>query len=401
MSSPTPSRHTLKFRILVPTLIACCPMLLTPFTALACGGFFSPDVSIDQNAERLIFTVNPGSITLYEQIHYTGTASDFAWVLPVPSVPKLDTTTVDVFRDLDMQTAPRFIAPEPPSCGLAPFRAGTLTGGGAPPPAGNVNVYSGGNVGPYSYDVIGSSDPTALLKWLQSHHYRINTSMLPLISIYTSSHMLFLAMRLQPQAGIQDIQPIKVTFATSQPQITIPMRMAAVASSQHLDLLVWIFGSSRFAPQNYQSFQISQQQLSVEPYAGANYTQLIDNAVSQANGHAFITEYAQPTNNLHATTPLLNQLLQSYSYVTRLRTRMSPDQMTVDPTFAVQSGLPNVEDTYDLSNRPVPTTCSGFNLFLGSLGQGAYLLAFLVLVLLIGAVTVIIELIRGRRSTRL
>ncbi len=80
MSSPTPLRHTLKVRILVPALIACCSMLLMPFTALACGGFFSPDVSIDQNAERIIFTVNPGSITLYEQIHYSGTASDFAWL---------------------------------------------------------------------------------------------------------------------------------------------------------------------------------------------------------------------------------------------------------------------------------------------------------------------------------
>jgi hypothetical protein len=257
-------------------------------------------------------------------------------------------------------------------------------------------VYGNGNVGPYSYDVIGSSNPTALLKWLQSHQYRVNASMLPLISPYTSAHMLFLAMRLQPQAGVQDIQPIKVTFATTQPQITIPMRMAAVASSQHLDLLVWIFGSSRFVPQNYQSFQISPQQLSIDPYAGANYTQLIDNAVSQANGHAFLTEYAQPTSNLHASTPLLQQLLQSYSYVTRLRTRMSPNQLTLDPTFVPQSGLPNVEDTYDLSNRPVPTTCSGFNLFLGSLGQGAYLLAFVVLVLLIGAVIGVIWLVRRR-----
>ena len=116
----------------------------------------------------------------------------------------------------------------------------------------------------------------------------------------------------------------------------------------------------------------------------------------QVNGHAFITEYAQPTSNLHANASLLNQLIQNYSYVTRLRTRMSPAQMTVDPTFVPQSGLPNVEDTYDLSNRSVPTTCSGFNLFLGSLGQGAYLLAFVVLILLIGVIIGVIFLIRRR-----
>jgi hypothetical protein len=178
MSSPISSRRTPKFRILVPTLIALCSVLLTPFTALACGGFFSPDVSVDQNAERLIFTVNPGSITLYEQIHYTGTASDFAWVLPVPSVPKLDTASVDVFNELDSQTAPRFISQQPPACGLAPLGSGAPAGGIPPQQVASVNVYGVVNDGPYSYDVSGSTEPTALLKWLQSHQYRVNASML-------------------------------------------------------------------------------------------------------------------------------------------------------------------------------------------------------------------------------
>src|SRR6266567_7707338 len=103
-------------------IIALCFVVLTPLTALACGGFFvPPGTPLDQNIERIIFAVSPGSMTVYEQINYKGAANDFAWVLPVPSVPKLDTAPVNTFRNLDQQTVPRFIGPEPPQCGLPPL----------------------------------------------------------------------------------------------------------------------------------------------------------------------------------------------------------------------------------------------------------------------------------------
>ena len=244
----------MKLRFACSTILATCYIFLMPLAALACGGFFTPGTPLDQNIERIIFAAAPGSMTVYEQINYSGSASDFAWVLPVPSMPKLDTAPVSVFRGLDQQTVPRFIGPEPPQCGLPPLGPHP-TGSGAPPPGG-VNVYGSGTVGPYAYDVIGSSDSTALTKWLLGHHYHIPNQVQPAIQSYIQAHMLFLAMRLQPQAGIQDIAPIKVTFATTQPQVMIPLRMAASSAMPHMGILVWIFGSGRFVPQNYQTIQI-------------------------------------------------------------------------------------------------------------------------------------------------
>jgi hypothetical protein len=378
-----------KLRFACSAIFAMCSMLLMPLAALACGGFFTPGTPLDQNIERIIFAAAPGSMTVYEQINYTGSASDFAWVLPVPSVPKLDTAPVSTFRSLDQQTVPRFIGPEPPQCGLSPLGPRPV-GSGAPPPTG-VNVYGSGAVGPYAYDVIGSSDPTALTRWLLGHHYNIPDQVQPAIQSYTQAHMLFLAMRLQPQAGVQDIQPVKVTFATTQPQVMIPLRMAASSAMPHMGILVWIFGSGRFVPQNYQPLQIRKDQIALDPYAGANYEQLVENAASQANGHGFITEYAQPSSRLYThSDPTLAGLQQHYSYVTRLYTRTSPEQMTLDPIFAAQSGLPNVNNVYDLSNEPAPTTCDPFNLFLGSLGQLIYLAALLVMLgLVVGGVVLI------------
>ncbi len=384
----------MKLRFTASIIMAICSILLMPLAALACGGFFTPGTPLDQNIERIIFAVAPGSMTVYEQINYSGSASDFAWVLPVPSVPKLDTAPVNTFRNLDQQTVPRFIGPEPPQCGLPPL--GLRPGSSGLPPRG-VNVYSSGTVGPYAYDVIGSSDPAALSKWLLGHHYHIPDQMQPAIQSYTQAHMLFLAMRLQPQAGVQDIQPVKVTFATTQPQVMIPLRMAASSAMPHMGILVWIFGSGRFVPQNYQPLQIRKTQIALDPYAGANYEQLVERAASQANGHGFITEYARPSSMLNTEgDPTLAGLQQRYSYVTRLYTRISPEQMTVDPVFAAQSGLPNVSNVYDLSKEPAPTTCDPFNLFLGSAWPLIYLAGILVILgLVVGGVT----LIRRRASS--
>ncbi len=378
----------MKLRFACSTIIAICSILLMPLAALACGGFFTPGTPLDQNIERIIFAISPGSMTVYEQINYSGSASNFAWVLPVPSVPKLDTAPISTFRNLDQQTVPRFIGPEPPQCGLPPLGLRPVSSG---LPPGGVNVYGSGTVGPYAYDVIGSSDPAALTKWLLGHHYHIPDQVQPAIQSYTQAHMLFLAMRLQPQAGVQDIQPVKVTFATTQPQVMIPLRMAASSAMPHMGILVWIFGSGRFVPQNYQPLQIRKTQIALDPYAGANYEQLVENAASQANGHGFITEYAQLSSMLDTQgDPTLAGLQQRYSYVTRLYTRISPEQMTLDPVFAAQSGLPNISNVYDLSNEPAPTTCDPFNLFLGSMGPLIYLAAILVILgLVVGGVTLI------------
>ncbi len=380
----------MKLRFACSTIIAMCSILLMPLAALACGGFFTPGTPLDQNIERIIFAAAPGSMTVYEQINYSGSASDFAWVLPVPSVPKLDTAPISTFRNLDLQTAPQFIGPEPPQCGLPPLGLRPVSSG---LPPGGVNVYGSGTVGPYAYDVIGSSDPAALTKWLLGHHYHIPDQVQPAIQSYTQAHMLFLAMRLQPQTGVQDIQPVKVTFATTQPQVMIPLRMAASSAMPHMGILVWIFGSGRFVPQNYQPLQIRKTQIALDPYAGANYEQLVEKAASQANGHGFITEYAQPSSMLDTQgDPTLAGLQKGYSYVTRLYTRISPEQMTLDPVFAAQSGLPNVSNVYDLSKEPAPTTCDPFNLFLGSAWPLIYLAGILVILgLVVGGAALLIR----------
>jgi len=362
-------------------LFALCCVLLTPLSAAACGGMFSADAYTEQSAERLIFAVDPGQVTLYEQIRYTGSPKDFAWVLPVPAVPTVETAPLSLFQDLDRQTAPRFSLPSPPDCG---FNGGT--GAAAPQqPSSPVNVYSGGTVGPYTYSVIGSSNPQALTRWLTDHHYNVPAASRAQMQPYIAAHLFFLAMRLQGSAGVQDMTPVKIRYANVGPAITIPLRMATPMGKESLGVQVWIFAGSRFVPQNYQSVQPDYSRLATTAYAT-----LVSQAVSGVRGHGFVTEYAQPAGSLFAGDRELAALKQQYRYLTRLYTNISPAQINLDPSFVARAGLPDVSPVHEIAASS-PPSCPPSLLAVGGIVSGC--------VLVIGLSIVLFVVISRRRRT--
>lgn len=363
-------------------------MLISPLSAAACGGLFPADAYTEQSAERLIFAVEPGKVTLYEQIHYTGSPRDFAWVLPVPAVPSVDTTSISLFQELDQDTTPRFYQTSAPGCG-------DNAAAGAPAPApGAVNVYSSGAVGPYHYNVISSSDPQALTGWLTAHKYKIPQESLAEMQPYIAAHMFFLAMRLQGNASTQDMLPVKITYATDQPAITIPLRMAIPMGKENLGVLVWIFAQNRYVPQNYQSLQLNYDQLGNNLYSRSAYPDLVSQAVNKVKGHGFVTEYAQPTSALSTSDPVLTALTRSYPYLTRMYTSIAPAQINLDPAFVAATGLPNVSAIHQVANpvsaQPLFCAPSG-GVISGIISGGIAILAFGIILFLLW---------RRRRNTR-
>jgi hypothetical protein len=173
-----------------------------------------------------------------------------------------------------------------------------------------------------------------------------------LIKVYTDEGMVFLAMKLQPQQGVQDIQPIKMTYAGSQP--IIPIRLTAVAAVPNMNVLTWVFADAQAYPLNYARPTIEDADFRGTPFAAPhNYLALVDQTVDLYAGRAFITEYAQPTNELMdfaPTDPLVLEFIDQYAYVTRLFGRISPEEMTVDPIFDIQAALPDVSNVRDLSD---------------------------------------------------
>ncbi len=344
-------------RILIGSILVFVFMILgvaQPGTAEACGGLFCQNSPVDQNAERIIFTQNrDGTVSAIIQIQYTGFAEDFSWILPLPTpitaedieVPE---TAVTAFLEIEQSTNPVFINPTRPDCARLDqdFGFDAVLSEPSAEESG-VEIFASGEVGPFGFDVIGSEDPSALIVWLRDNAYTVTEQMEPLINLYVEEQFVFLAMRLLPEQGVQDIQPIKVTYASERPMI--PLRLTAVAANPDMAVLLWFYAEKQAIPVNYAHMEIHDEDLIINTFGGNNYRSLMGQRADEFGGQAFVTEYAAPTHELAVSDPLLQELGQKYAYLTRLNTVISPEEMTVDPVFDYDPQRRDVSNIHDLT----------------------------------------------------
>ena len=264
--------------------------------------------------------------------------------MPLPEAIPADAVAVpkdamEAFRELEAATDPVFIPPPVPECvSLQPTPAAMA--------AATVEVFASGEVGPYGFHVVGSDDPDALVVWLSDNGYRVTADMEPIIDRYVDEQFVFLAMKLRPDQGVQDIEPVKVTYPSERPMI--PLRLTAVAANPNMAVIVWIYADRQATPVNYASMNIANDELVFFGWGGQhNYRQLMGDRADEFGGQAFITEYAAPSRELRIVHPLLRELRDRHPYVTRLNTVISPEEMTVDPVFDYDAQLKDVSNVRD------------------------------------------------------
>src|SRR5579864_6997839 len=237
--------------------------------ARACGGCFIRPTSQNGTVvtdHRMIFSVSPTQSTLYDQIKYTGSPSDFAWVLPVHGQVGIGVSSDLLFTVLDQNTQTTILAPpypcQPCNC-VQRNTAGGASGssGGGPSTAAvdaGVVVTSQQVVGPYSTVQLhptSTSDTMAVTSWLEANGYNIPTSVDPIIAAYVSEGFDFLAIKLVPGMGVQSMRPISVTSTGAA--LSLPLRMVAAGTGATVGITLWVVATGRYEPQNFTSFTIA------------------------------------------------------------------------------------------------------------------------------------------------
>ncbi|MBV70445.1 MAG: hypothetical protein CMH52_03765 [Myxococcales bacterium] len=338
--------------------------LIAPSVAAACGGFFCNAQPVDQQAERIIFVQeDENTVTSYVEIQYQGAPDAFAWIVPVPAVPDLDTWQSMSFNALDLVTEPQwnfqddcfFLEADAPAAN----RAGE--DGGDP-----VIVLDQRRVGPFDTVTLQSADPRELVQWLRDNEYRIIPAMEPFIALYTAENMKFLAMKLAPGEDTDSIQPIKMTYTAANP--AIPLRLTAVAAQLEMGVKVWILGDQKYGARNVPDIAIGDDEVVMDFNRWENnYLPLVARKVDAAGGKGFVTELAEPTERLvemvrDSVVPdrvgqegidardALAELLASKPYITRLYTRLSPEEMDIDPIFERIDG-PDVSNIHVIESE--------------------------------------------------
>jgi MYXO-CTERM domain-containing protein len=349
----------------VPSLAALAASL--PAAALACGGFFCQIVPVEQNAERILFEVDPsGTTTVVVDIRYSGEPDAFSWVVPVPVTPALDVAPPSSLALLDGATGPMILAP-PTKCtgGVGQERALV----GASGDDDDVNVEDLPQVGPFDPEVVSSDDPAALIDWLNENGYLITAEMEPLIASYVQQGLKFLAMKLAPDAGVGDITPIAMSYTASP---MIPLSLTAVAAEPEMGVIVFVAASERWQSSNYMNLTLDPADVQANPVNGqTNYFPLISWLVDEAGGRAFVTQFADTqsvvsdnvagvflgADDEEEARTWVNAVLARRGYLTRLYTRVSAVEMTIDPQFQAAPDSTPVSRVIDLSDRPAVETC--------------------------------------------
>lgn len=359
----TTAKRTLFFR-LTTSLLLTLMVMITARSASACGGLFCQNTPVTQAAERIIFADNgDGTLTTIVQINYTGEDIDFSWILPIPTPITADDVAVpdlaeDAFTELHRLTDVQIVAPEEPECtrrdDIFFDTAVEMAAEESMEEEAAVEVFASGEVGPYAFDVIGSSDKTALITWLRDNNYRVDPPMEPLIDLYVREEFVFIAMKLLPDQGADQIAPIQITYESDAPMI--PLRLTAVAANPNMGIFVWFYGQAQAVPTNFTHMEILDGEIEFTDFGGNNYPTLISQRADANDGRAFVTEYAGPAfdtapnelNGLVTFNPLLNDLAEKHPYLTRLYTVISPEEMLVDPAFTFVDGREPQSNIRDL-----------------------------------------------------
>ena len=277
---------------------------LLPVQSFACGGFFCQLTPINQAAEQIVFRQDGDQITAMVQIQFAGEAADFSWVVPVPSEPTFDVGSNTLFTDLELVTRPQFnLTTSGQSCPIDDFGFPTATvsesvadsDGGD----GGVIVESVQDVGGYVVTVISGDNAESISQWLIDNNYDLTETGEQLLAPYVEEQMKFVAVKLQQNRGLGSIQPLIMKYQSDKPEV--PIRLTAVAALEDMGVLIWLLGDARAVPENF--LHVTPNYTRLNWFAGtfnaySSYQSLITDAMNEAGGQGFATDYAGRFPNL-------------------------------------------------------------------------------------------------------
>jgi len=236
-------------------------------------------------------------------------ASDFAWIVPVPALPQIAVSDLDLFRQAGYLTAPVWRSrDETWGCSESVVYDGALGGGN------RVDIIDDRIVGIYRTLVLGADDASALADSLTAWgylHEGNETAITPVLEDYIARSWYFVAMKIDPEA-LEDWQmeggywygrlsPIRLDFAADAP--VYPLTISSLSAAPSSDVILYTIAAMRLT------------------FPGA--TTLYANRVTDGE-----------LQEIRAVYPAFGALLHAGDFVTKLRRSFAPDEMDEDLVLA-------------------------------------------------------------------
>jgi Uncharacterized protein conserved in bacteria (DUF2330) len=228
--------------------------------AHADGGFVSTELPVVEIPDQQAILVwRDGREHLVIDTAHAG-QGDLAWIVPLPSPPRIEPVSPAVFRTIAVATMPRLrdepnetwglsvVADRWRALGLAAllaifFLVGAsmvmLTAKATPD---GVAVLGRGRVGSYETATVQSVDAGALLRWLDGNGFKVAPEMRKGIEGYVRDGWVFAVARLTSGGSLGRAHPLSFTFEAKAP--VYPLRLTGT-SGRALSLRLFVFSDLR------------------------------------------------------------------------------------------------------------------------------------------------------------
>lgn len=282
-----------------------CAMLMLCFAIAGCccapivradGKVFSKltaKIDIPQQQALLCWDEQTKTETLVIETAFVGRGDEFAWIVPLPSPPKVDEATTGLFPTLQVVFSPRIVeyhrhwyllflllvvlaglritghvrlfwtviaATVVLAIWIALFTSALAAGRKSVASsffANSTRVHDRLVVGAYDVAVLSADAGDDLMSWLNENDYVVDPAIASAVQQYIKDGWVFAAARLRYPGGLDSASPHPLRFTFQADRAVYPMRLTGVNNGD-LSLDLFVFADQRASATNMQVARCSQ-----------------------------------------------------------------------------------------------------------------------------------------------
>jgi hypothetical protein len=224
--------------------------------------------------QRALLHFADGVERLVIETSVAGSGSNFAWVVPLPSEPKIEPVSTNFFRNLHATFQPRVVH-EPSTLWmwilglwgviaasfalrtimiavllmlasiLAAPSLSTATAGGSSSPNPGVTILNRGTIGVFDTSVIKGTSGDPLLHWLNRAGFDVPAEALPVIHSYATQGWVFATAKLsRADTNATELRPHPLAFTFRSEKPVYPLRLTGIENGP-CSMELYVFGPSR------------------------------------------------------------------------------------------------------------------------------------------------------------
>ncbi len=298
-------------------LCAALSWLAIPAPAAAFCGFFvaKADADLFNEASKVVMTRDGYRTVLTMVNDYQGDPTDFAMVIPTPTVLEKEQIRVGdskLVDHLDAYTAPRMVEYHDDNPCQPQRELSIMSMSAAPAPRAvarqkradvlGVTIEAEYTVGEYDILILSAKDSNGLQTWLDESGYKTPEAAKPVLASYIKQDMKFFVAKVnlaeKTKVGGEFLRPLQIAFESKK--FMLPIRLGTVNAKGKQDLLLFtLTRTGRVETQNYRTLPIPSDvdvPLYVQKQFGDFYKAMFATAVENEGGKTVFTEYAWDMN---------------------------------------------------------------------------------------------------------